>query len=159
MKNFEQFVTETMDIGAYGEYVNFNSFLWPTLLDYAKKYGWDPAGTILPIYDEETYEPTGEFDDDWDGSYSTNDSQQIQDEDAAELADALSRLLDDIPDEPTTPLNSVNRQMKSVSNPSNWQETLFGRDTMSGIDQLADVKDDIKKFINILRTVDDITIS
>jgi hypothetical protein len=35
----------------------------------------------------------------WDGGYFTNDYQVVSDEDAANIADALERALDDVPDE------------------------------------------------------------
>lgn len=44
-------------------------------------------GTLPPIYDQDSLK--------WCGNYTSNDSQLIQDEDAANLADALERALAD----------------------------------------------------------------
>ena len=61
-------------------------FEWGQLLRLTQSYGWIPAGTIL---DEPNI--------DWNGGYQTNDWQRVTANDAANLADALSRALRDLP--------------------------------------------------------------
>jgi hypothetical protein len=71
-------------------------------LELAYDYGWKPAGTVPG---EWIIPETGEVDkrlspdpDEWDGNYVTNDFQWVTDKDAAHIADALEKALDDIPD-------------------------------------------------------------
>ena len=72
------------------EYVYFNFGNWPMLLSAAESYGWKPAGTQAG----ETYHDPSM----WEGTYLSNDGQIVTAQDAAALADALERVLDDIPD-------------------------------------------------------------
>ena len=68
-----------------------NHIFWNRALQLAKDYGWKPAGTT----------PPGDWDPDasgtWDGSYSSNDLQEVSAADGRALADALEEALDDIP--------------------------------------------------------------
>src|SRR5690242_7336785 len=61
---------------------------WGQVLSTAQENGWEPMGTLPPIYGQEAL--------DWSASYTSNDSQLVIDEDAASLADALERVLLDI---------------------------------------------------------------
>ena len=63
-------------------------------LELAQAYGWKPLGTRLPTVDR--FRGHGAT---WLGSYLTNDGQLVLTEDALSLAEALSKALDDIPDE------------------------------------------------------------
>jgi hypothetical protein len=83
------------------------------MLGLAHQYGWEPAGTEPPEWRETFRHPDGTpiseglaeqfraVAEDWDGGYSTNDYQVVTDEDAANIADALERALEHIPDERT----------------------------------------------------------
>jgi hypothetical protein len=80
------------------------------LLDLAHEYGWEPAGTEPPQWiatnpdgsiDHEMTAMYSRSKENWDGSYFSNDGQYVTDEEAASIADALERALDDIPDEET----------------------------------------------------------
>ena len=91
-----------MDLRGAGGAEWFSVTSWRKVLELAHEYGWKPAGTEpCRWYDAET----GELDeqmspdpDEWDGTYFSNDLQYVTDEDAANIADALERALDDIPD-------------------------------------------------------------
>ena len=61
---------------------------WSQTLAIAHENGWQPMGTLPPICDQHMAS----------GNYSSNDSQLIVDEDAANMADALERALPGIPD-------------------------------------------------------------
>lgn len=65
---------------------------WYFIQELAADHGWEPAGTLAPDDWEE------EAEEEWDGGYLSPDGQQVTDEDAGNLADALERALGDIPD-------------------------------------------------------------
>jgi hypothetical protein len=91
-----------MDLHGAAGYFRFNNWSWYQVLELAYEYGWKPAGTEPGQWcDPET----GELDeqlspdpDEWDGTYFSNDHQWVTDEDAANIADALERALEDKPD-------------------------------------------------------------
>jgi hypothetical protein len=96
-----------MDLHGAGGDFRFNIFAWGQVLGLAQQYGWEPAGTEMqPMelrnadgsVDHELTEHYMALAVDWDGNYFTNDFQHVSDEDAATIADALERALDDIPD-------------------------------------------------------------
>ena len=71
-----------------------------TLLELACENGWEPMGTEAPMieYDDGRVERAKN----WDGSYSYwNAYQIVMAKDAADIADALEKAWDDIPDEPS----------------------------------------------------------
>jgi hypothetical protein len=89
-----------VDISDWG---NFNWAAWRELLELAHSYGWEPAGTVYAERDEGgNLVPVGLYqllygcreEDLKPGSYSSNDGQWVTDEDAAALANALSRGLE-----------------------------------------------------------------
>ena len=63
-------------------------------LELAQLNEWEPEGTTLPKWILERYGWQ-----DWDGGYFTNDYQLVSETDAANLAQAIERGLNDIPDE------------------------------------------------------------
>lgn len=67
-------------ISSHGD-VSFNWSAWEHCLDVALAFGWQPAGTVAPT----------DFRGDWDGTYFTNDLQEVTDEDARALGAALHR--------------------------------------------------------------------
>ena len=69
-------------MGRGGESFNWES--WRTSLKVAQSFGWRPSGTAPPT------DQVG----DWDGTYFSNDLQDVTDDDAKELARALFRALD-----------------------------------------------------------------
>jgi hypothetical protein len=84
--------------------------VWGNLLNLAREYGWEPAGTEPPSVTVKN--PDGSIDHEmsaiyswsyggWDGTYFTNNCQLVTDEDAASIAEALEQALGDIPDEGT----------------------------------------------------------
>jgi len=90
-----------MDLHGASGYERFTNTSWSKILELAYEYGWKPQGTEPG----EWYDENGELDkqlspnpDEWDGTYFSNDYQLVTDEDAANIADALQRALDDIPD-------------------------------------------------------------
>jgi hypothetical protein len=96
-----------MDLHRAGGDFWFNIFSWGQVLELAQQYGWEPAGTemqpteVLDADGNIDHELTDQFmaiREDWDGNYVTNDWQHVSDDDAAHIADALERALDDIPD-------------------------------------------------------------
>jgi len=87
-----------MDLmGAAGDF-RFSSLCWVKLLELAHLYGWAPSGTTLPGFEHEGLGylelAAGEV---WDGHYDSNDGQVVSASDAAALAAALERALDDLP--------------------------------------------------------------
>lgn len=72
----------------------FSAESWTRVLSLAMFYGWQPMGTRAPSITE----LHGMIDEDWNGTYSTNDGQIVVTEDAFSLANALEKSLDDIPD-------------------------------------------------------------
>lgn len=72
----------------------FSRQFWAKALELARLYDWQPLGTCpMPGIDFSA------LDSEWDGNYSTNDSQVVLMEDAYSLAAALERSLDDIPND------------------------------------------------------------
>jgi hypothetical protein len=91
-----------------GGYLRFSNYAWCVALELAHEHGWEPAGTEPP--EVTVYAPDGVVDEvatrakrqryaNWDEVYLTNNRQVVSDEDAANIADALERALDDMPDE------------------------------------------------------------
>ena len=81
-----------------GGSLNLNIVAWHKMFELAKLGGWEPAGTERPLYwDSPEFAPALEHEE-WGAGYHTNDFQGVTAEDAAALADALERMLDDIPD-------------------------------------------------------------
>jgi len=72
---------------------HFTVYVWDQTLALAGMYGWRPGGTQAPI----DWAADGEGRE-WRGSYILNGSQMVTVDDAAQLANALERGLDDIPD-------------------------------------------------------------
>jgi hypothetical protein len=73
---------------------------WRQLLIMAQRFGgWKPLGTRPPHMVEVAPDGTKtEIPyDDWSGGYLTNDYQLVTEEDACALADALERVLPDVP--------------------------------------------------------------
>ncbi len=68
-------------------------FFWGQLLGLARMYGWKPAGTQAPR--DWSSEEEGRA---WSGDYVSNSGQIVSAEDAAGLANAMERGLDDIPE-------------------------------------------------------------
>lgn len=85
------------DLSGDGGYFRANVSAWSDLLQLAHQYGWEPAGTETPEWENEEGEIIRY--DEWDGGYGTNDYQLVTAEDAAAIADAIEASLDDIPDE------------------------------------------------------------
>ncbi len=83
-----------VDLSGEGGDFGWDTFSWARLLRLAERYGWRPAGTLMPA-DELQYFTDGR----WDGGYLTNDDQVVTAEDAGGLADALDVAVRDIPDD------------------------------------------------------------
>jgi hypothetical protein len=98
-----------MDLSGKGGYFRFSNSAWCAVLELAYEHGWEPAGTKAPEFT--FYAPDGVTVDevetrtwrqlyrDWNGSYFGNAFQVVSDEDAANIAEALERALDDVSDE------------------------------------------------------------
>jgi hypothetical protein len=98
-----------MDLSGKGGYFRFSNHRWRAALELAHEQGWEPDGTEPP--EMTVYAPDGVTVDEvgtraerqryanWDGCYFMNNHQVVSDEDAANIADALERALDDVPDE------------------------------------------------------------
>jgi hypothetical protein len=72
-----------VDLSGRGGSFGCNWSYWRSCLTIAVAFGWDPAGTIAPTdWDHRTP---------WDGSYFINSFQEVSDEDARSLAEALDR--------------------------------------------------------------------
>ncbi len=71
--------------------ISLSKLGWERFLELARSGGWEPAGTLPPIGWE-----GGE----WDGSdYTSGRGQIVSDEDAKQMAAAMTHALADIPDE------------------------------------------------------------
>jgi hypothetical protein len=98
-----------MDLSGKGGYFRFSIHRWRAALGLAHEHGWEPAGTKPPEFT--VYAPDGVTVDevrtrverqryaDWDGDYFYNDGRLVTDEDARNIADALERALDLVPEE------------------------------------------------------------
>jgi hypothetical protein len=98
-----------MDLSGKGGSFRFSQGRWSAVLELAREHRWEPAGTKPPEFT--VYAPDSVTVDEvatrverqryanWSGGYFTNDYQVVSDEDAANIADALERALDDVPDE------------------------------------------------------------
>jgi hypothetical protein len=69
-------------------------FDWGQILRLAQAYGWQPAGTVIDEGDLCNF-PNGR----WDGGYQTNDYQRVTADDARNIANALDRALNDLPEQ------------------------------------------------------------
>ena len=78
-----------VDLFGYGG-ASFNWHGWRHCLEIAEKFGWVPAGTEAPTYNEYGAIPA---DLEWSGSYCSNDHQSVTDADAKAIARALFRAL------------------------------------------------------------------
>jgi hypothetical protein len=70
----------------------FSRQFWTKALELGRLYGWEPKGTLAPLY-LDLYQLNAE----WQGTYLTNDGQIVKTEDAFLLAGALEKALNDIP--------------------------------------------------------------
>ena len=81
-----------------------NCFEWqisdyPNALKLAEAYGWQPQGTTNSLIVVDGLGVVGGTSpEDWDGRYTSNDYQIVSEVDAANMAEALERALEDIPD-------------------------------------------------------------
>jgi len=95
-----------MDLTGAGGYAAWNWQGWRGILELANRYGWVPAGTEPPSWDE-----GGPWDGrPWSRTYFSNDGQRVTAEDAHALADALKRALPDMPDE-----DAVAHKMETIA--------------------------------------------
>jgi hypothetical protein len=75
-----------MDLQGRQGYFRFSMDGWHSVLNVAKKYGWEPQGTDAPTTDVEAEH-------EWDGNYSSNSNQAVTSSDAEQISVALSRAL------------------------------------------------------------------
>jgi len=99
------------DLRGPGGYMKFNVSGWQTILNLARQYGWQPAGTLanvpyLKMRAENAEDPevaenaeavVSEWVEKWAGNYFVNAYQEVTDDDAAALGAALERALVDFP--------------------------------------------------------------
>lgn len=95
--------------GPYREWSTSNS-RWESYLNLALKTGWQPSGTLAPLFLELLEDGTGVAlpAEDWEGGYLSNNLQTVSDQDAAAMAEALERWLAQAP---LTPLEEVERYL------------------------------------------------
>ena len=72
------------------------SATWQRVLDVARAYGWEPAGTDPPDIRDQDDDPAYDWSG-WSGSYTVNEYQHVTAADAESLAEALALALLDIP--------------------------------------------------------------
>lgn len=75
----------SMDLYSRHGEISFSAATWDGCFHLAVAFGWKPVGTNPPF--------VGTTRDDWDGGYFGNDFQQVTDDDARAMADALTRAL------------------------------------------------------------------
>lgn len=94
----------SMDLVSAGEknsHFHLTGLGWDRVLSLAHQYGWEPRGTRpgAPAYMYcMTEAEEKELDQNWNGNYVTNDGEIVTPEDAAAMAAALEKALDDIPE-------------------------------------------------------------
>jgi hypothetical protein len=71
-----------VDLVGSGNAASFNWHGWRRLLDVAKEFGWQPEGT---------QPPSDHVDGSWEGTYFSNDYQEITTSDAGAMGAALFR--------------------------------------------------------------------
>src|SRR5215211_4100011 len=90
-----------MDLKGAGGIERFSNTSWRKILELAYEYGWKPQGTEPGQWYDENGELCKQLSPDpdtWSGTYFSNECQWVTEEDAANIADALQRALDDISD-------------------------------------------------------------
>lgn len=91
-----------MDLEGAGGYFRFSMSSWFKVGELAVMGGWQPTeGTRQPSDWHE------HLDGKWEGSYGTNDGGRVSDEDARRMADALERMLPEVPDQGTLERGSM----------------------------------------------------
>lgn len=96
-----------------GDDYRFGGIAWVKVLTLAETYGWQPAGTLA-------YIPTDKTDTaDVEETYLVNNGRIVTAEDAANLAEALEKALDDIPDPdeypaPTLPPDDARQHLREL---------------------------------------------
>ena len=78
-----------------GGFLFYDSRAYHALLTLAERYGWQPAGTTRYLWRGKNSYVVNEA---WNGEYRGNGGQEVSATDAANLADALERALEDCPD-------------------------------------------------------------
>ena len=130
-----------------------NTFRWNVwgyspVLSLAEVYGWKPKGTVLNNWE------SGEIETDWDGKYFSNDGQVVTAEDASNMASALLKALEDIPDEvgvKDTPEDPLEGNLKDVVKMiDEMHETMLSDDCLKEKFSGKDKKQYVKKFIDFL---------
>jgi hypothetical protein len=123
-----------MNLSGKGGYFRFSFHGWRAAQELAHEHGWEPAGTEPPEF--KVYAPDGVTVDevatqayrqhyfDWGGGYFTHNHQVVSDEDAANIADALERALDDVPDEGGGGHLLTPAQHQAAQRDELWQEEL-----------------------------------
>lgn len=86
------------DLSGKGGVFHWSSRSWLNLLQLARRYGWQPAGTELEKEKLQT-DPDLEGERTWSGSYFWIFGQRVTDGDAMNLALALEAALPDLPDQ------------------------------------------------------------
>jgi hypothetical protein len=117
-----------MNLSGEGRYFRFSPDAWRAALELAHEHGWEPAGTEPPKIT--AYAPDGTAVDeeatrverlaygDWYGDYYYTDGRLVTDEDARNIADALERALDLVPEE--------GGFAKPVLTAAQWQALMYG---------------------------------
>lgn len=86
-----------MDLGRKGGHIRMSWSGWRELLELAYNNGWEPMGTEAPML--HYLDGRDEHARDWCRTYFLNSHQIMNAKDAANLAAALERTWDSIPDE------------------------------------------------------------
>ncbi len=85
-----------MDLEGAGGDFRFSASSWPRVRELAVMGGWQPTEGTRPPSDWNEHQ-----DGKWEGGYGTNDGARVSDEDARRMADALERVLPEVPDQST----------------------------------------------------------
>jgi hypothetical protein len=117
-----------MGLSGKGGYFRFSNYAWRAALELAHEHGWEPTGTEVPeitVYapddttiDEEATWVERQAYGDWEGDYFYTDGRLVTDADAANIADALERALDYVPEE--------GGFAKPVLTAAQWQALMHG---------------------------------
>ena len=128
-----------------GAKTNYTGSAWDFYLSLAEAYGWNRPGTLPP---------SGVPDQDWQGSYSSCDGQQVSKADALSMASALEKVLADPARESSQRevLRKIGEQVRALMTHSNGTELVGdGQEMDADDDEEIATDEDLRMLIAFLQ--------